>query len=225
MNLRETLLAHQDLNYKAFHSRLVPNVAPEKIIGVRLPVLRNIAKQAFAENAENRRETYEEVMVWGFTLGMKKGTAEEHIADLTAFVPTIDNWAVCDSCCASFKFTKRYRDELLPFLKGYLDGTEYAVRFAVVMLMQYYLTDEYIDEVLGVLAHLDRGEYYIQMAQAWAITEAFIKYRDKTLPLLQAQTLPPAVQNKAIQKCRDSFRVSKEDKKLLSQSKIQSSKF
>lgn len=215
MNLRETLFAHQDLKYKAFHCRLVPTVDDDNIIGVRLPELRKIAKQAYRENADNALEYYEEKMVYGFTLGMKKGSAEEHMADLREFAPLIDNWAVCDSCCASFKFTKRYREELLPFLKGYLNGTEYEVRFAVVMLLQYYLTEEYIDEVLDILFGIEREEYYIQMAQAWAIAEAFTKWRDKTLPLLSACILIPAIQNKAIQKMRDSFRISPEDKKML----------
>ncbi len=220
MNLRKELFAHQDLKYKAFHCRLVPTVDEDNIIGVRLPELRKIAKRAFAENAENLLEYYEEIMVYGFTLGMKKGSAEAHMADLADFVPYITNWAICDSCCASFKFTERYREELLPFLKGYLDGTEFEVRFALVMLMQYYLTEAYIDEVLSVFFSVDREEYYIQMAQAWAIAEAFTKYRDKTLLLLQAQTLPPEVQNKAIQKCRDSFRITKEDKEKLKELKL-----
>ena len=215
MELREELFRHQDLTYQSFHKRIVPTVPSERIIGVRLPVLRKIARQAFRENAGNRREYYEEVMVYGFTLGMKKGTAEEHIADLKAFVPLIDNWAVCDSCCASFQFTKQYRAALLPIIKSYLNGTEYEVRFAVVMLLQYYLTEEYIDAVLAALASLDREEYYIQMAQAWAIAEAFTKFRNKTLPLLESRALPAAIQNKAIQKCRDSFRVAAEDKEML----------
>ena len=220
MNLRDELFANQDLAYRELHKRIVPNVAPERIIGVRLPVLRKIATAAFRENADNQKEYYEEVMVYGFTLGMKKGTAAEHEADLRGFVPLIDNWAVCDSCCASFKFTKTYRAELFPFLKSYLSGSEYEIRFAVVMLMQYYLTEPYFDEVLALIAGIESDYYYVNMAAAWAIAEAFIRYRDKTLPLIESRQLPVFVHNKAIQKIRESLRVSETDKIYLKTLKI-----
>ena len=220
MNLREELFKNQDLTYRDFHKRLVPNVDEDKIIGVRLPVLRKIARQAFRENAENLLEYYEEVMVYGFTLGMKKGSAEEHISDLQRFVPLIDNWAVCDSCCASFKFTKQYRAQMAEFIKSYLGQGEYETRFAVIMLMDYYLEDEYIDEVLTIFSRINSDCYYVNMAVAWAVSAAFVKYRAKTIALLKSSELSADVQNKAIQKIRDSYRVSQEDKDYLKSFKI-----
>lgn len=216
MNLREELFKAQDLKYKEFHKRLIPNIDENKIIGVRIPVIRKIAKKAFAENAVNALEYYEEIMVYGLTLSFKKCSAKEHMSDLKSFVPLIDNWAVCDTCVSAFKFTNKYKDEMYDFVKAYVGKGEYETRFAVVMLMCYYLDDVHIDEVLTILKRINSEKYYINMAVAWALSVAFVKYRDKTLSVLEEKSLSADVQNKAIQKIKDSFRVSKEDKQLVS---------
>lgn len=220
MELRNELFKEQDLRYREFHSKLVPNIDKKKIIGVRLPLLRKIAKQAFRENADNMLEYYEEITVYGLTLSMKKCSAREHIEDLKSFIPLIDNWAVCDTCVSSFKFTNKYKEEIYPFVLSYINKSEYETRFAVVMLMCYYLDGEHIDEVLEILKGIKREEYYVNMAVAWAVATAFVKCREKTLALLFEKSLSPEVQNKSIQKIRDSFRVSKEDKELVKSLKI-----
>ncbi len=220
MNLREELFSKRDFNYKAFHQKLVPNIDSGRIIGVRLPEIRKIAKRAYNENAENALEYYEEIMVYGLTLSFKKCGAEEHMEDLKSFVPLIDNWAVCDTCVCSFKFTNKYKDEMYEFVKGFIGRGEYETRFAVVMLLCYYIDETHVDEVLSLLKGINSDLYYINMAVAWAISVAFVKFRDKTLPLLEEKTLMPDVQNKAIQKIRDSYRVSKEDKELVKCLKI-----
>ncbi len=215
MDLRQELFDNQDLKYREFHKRLVPNIDGEKIIGVRIPTLRKIAREAFKENAENKLEYYEEIMVYGLTLGMSKCGAEEHMKQLKRFVPLVDNWAVCDTCCSSFKFTKKYKDELYPFILSYIGKGEYETRFAVVMLMDYYLSDEFIDSVLEILASVKSDYYYVNMALAWAVQSAFVKYREKTLELIKSGRLSSDVQNKAIQKIRDSLRASDSDKAML----------
>lgn len=220
MNLREELFKAQDLKYKEFHKKLVPTVNEDKLIGVRLPDIRKIAKAAYKENAENLLEYYEEIMVYGLTLSMKKCSAEEHIKDLEKFVPLIDNWAVCDTCVSSFKFTNKYKAEMYDFVKSQIGRGEYETRFAVVMLMCYYHDDEYIDEVLTILKNIKSDLYYINMAVAWALSVAFVKEREKTLKLLEEKSLSKDVQNKTIQKIKESLRVSKEDKSLVNCLKI-----
>lgn len=220
MDLRQKLLENQDLKYKEFHKKLVPNIDENKIIGVRIPIIRKIAKEAFLSNAENKLEYYEEIMVYGLTLGMIKCSADEHMNQLEGFVKLIDNWAVCDTCCSSFKFTKKYKDEMYPFILSYIGKGEYETRFAVVMLMDYYLCDEYIDKVLEIIKNINSNYYYVNMACAWAVQAAFVKYRNKTLALLKSKCLNADVQNKAIQKIRDSYRVSDSDKELLKLFKI-----
>lgn len=216
MNLRNELFKNQDLKYKAFHSKLVPDIDESTIIGVRTPVLRSLAKEKFDENL---CEYYEEKMIYGFSLGNKKCSVEEHIDDLKAFVPMIDNWAICDMCCSSFKFTKKFQSQMLGFITSYLDKSEYEKRFAIVMLMYYYLTDDFIDYALDIFKST-QGEYYVNMAVAWALSTSFVKYQEKTLEIIKSKALPPDIQNKTIQKIKDSLRVPKATKDSLNQYKI-----
>lgn len=223
MDLRQELFKNQDLDYKAFHTKLVPNINPDTVIGVRVPILRKIAKQAFKENAVNHCEYYEEKMIKGFTLGLKKCDLDEHIEDIKAFVPMIDNWAICDMCVSSFKFIKKYQDEMLDFVLSYIGKSEYETRFAVVILMGYYLDDQHIDLVLDTLKSIDSDYYYVNMAVGWAIATAYCKFEDKTAKLLEAKVLPADAQNKAIQKIRESLRVSKEQKEYVATLRIKRS--
>lgn len=220
MSLREELFSNQDLEYKAFHSKLVPTVNPDKIIGVRIPILRKIAKSIANERGDFPVEYYEEIMVKGFLIGYKKYDIDERLKALSDFVPLIDNWAVCDCVCSTLKFTEKNRQAVWDFLMQYIDGTEYEVRFLVVMLMNYYLVDEYIDRVNNILLSIDREEYYINMAVAWALSVAFVKYENTVMEIFENKMLPVWVHNKAIQKTCESFRVSKETKSYLRTLKI-----
>lgn len=215
MNVREELFKNQDLEYKAFQSKLIPNVLPDKIIGVRVPVLRKIAKQAVKENADVQLDYYEEVMVKGFTVGYKKCCIDEHLTELKAFVPLIDNWAVCDCACSTFKFTEKNKETVWSFIQPYLNGSEYDIRFAVVMIMDYFLTDDYIDRSLEILTSIRSDFYYVNMAVAWAISVAYVNYEEKTLYIIKNRLLPVWVHNKAIQKICESYRVDKKTKEYL----------
>ncbi len=220
MNLREELFANQDVQYRDFHSRLVPNVDKQLFIGVRVPVLRKIAKKALTENAENLCHYYEEKMIYGFVMGLKKCTLDEHRRDIESFVPLIDNWAVCDCCASSFKFVSGNIDDYYDFLLSFIGRGEFATRFTVVMLMDYYLTDEYIDRVLSLLTHIEDDSYYVMMGIAWALSVAYVKYPDKVLSVIASMTLPPDLQNMTIRKIRESFRIDKNTKQMLMQYKL-----
>lgn len=215
MNVREELYKNQDLEYKAFHSKLIPNVSTDNIIGVRVPVMRKIAKQAVKENADIQLDYYDEIMVKGFTVGYKKCSIDEHLADLKEFIPLIDNWAVCDCSCSTFKFTEKNREVVWDFIQPYLNGGEYDIRFAVVMIMDYFLTDDYIDRSLEILYTIKSDFYYVNMAVAWAISVAYVKYEEKTLYVIKNNLLPVWVHNKAIQKICESCRVDKKTKEYL----------
>lgn len=220
MNLREELFKNQDLEYKAFHSKLLPNVNPDKIIGVRIPVLRKIAKGMAKENTEFPAEYYEEIMIKGFIIGYRKCGIDERLKALDDFVPLIDNWAVCDCVCSTLKFTKENRKVVWDFLMRYIGGSEYEVRFLVVMLMNYFLADEYIDRVNDILLSINRDEYYINMAVAWALSAELVKYEDRVINILENKMLPVWVHNKTIQKSCESFQISKETKSYLRTLKI-----
>ena len=220
MNLREELFNNRDLKYRDFHKKLVPNVDESKIIGVRVPIVRKIAKSAFQNNAENLCEYYEEKEVFGLTLSMKKCSVEEHKKDISDFVSLIDNWGICDTCTASMKFIAKDKTQYFDFLSSFIGAGEYPTRFAIVALMDYYLDDEYIDSVLDLYKTISSDKYYVNMALAWAYSMSLIKYEEKVFCLIKSKTLSPWVQNKTIQKIRESYRVDKETKEKLKEYKI-----
>lgn len=221
MEIREELFKTQDLKHKEFQSKLIPTVNPDFIIGVRIPKLREIAKNAVKENLTVENCLYfEEFMVKGFMIGYNKKSAEEKIIELENFVPLIDNWAVCDSVCSSLKFTNKNKNLVFEFLKNYIYAGEYKTRFAVVMLMNYFLCDEYIDSVLDIFKSIQSDFYYVNMAVAWALSVAYVRYPKKVMLILENKDLPKWVHNKTIQKCCESYRVSKEDKEYLKKLKV-----
>lgn len=218
-NIREQLFEKQDLKYKEFHSSLCPNV--DKIIGVRVPELRKMAKEIAGNNYEKfleqaQDEYYEERLLQGLVIGYAKISIEDTFKHLKKFVPKINSWAVCDTTCSNLKITKKYMKEMWQFLEQYINSkNEYEIRFALVMYLNYYLTDDYIDEILQKVDKISNKEYYVQMAIAWLISFAYIKQKEKTEEYLLKNNLDVFTHNKAIQKICESFRVSKEDKEKL----------
>lgn len=221
--LRQRLLDLQDLQYQKFHSGLCPGI--ENIIGIRIPILRQLAaeivKNGGGQNylAQALREPFvysEEATLCGMVLGLIKVDFAELLDQLQLFVPRIDSWAVCDITCGGLKAFKKNQAAGREFLQHYLTSPhEFEVRFAVVMLMSYYNDDTYIDATLRELNTVWHDGYYVKMAVAWALSLCFIKQRTKTLALLQNNSLDVFTYNKALQKCRESFRVSDADKALL----------
>lgn len=180
----------------------------------------------------------EEHMLQGIVIGSAKMTDEQRVQHLDAWIPGVLSWGDCDCCVSSFKFMKKNQEFWFGYLSKWLDsGREFEVRVAIVALMQYFINETYIDQVLEIFARdyrerasfldndlegtkaasgiSDGVPYYIRMAQAWALSVCFVKFRDKTWDVFARRNMEPWVQNKAIQKCRESYRVSKEDKELL----------
>jgi len=224
----EQLHSLADEKYRTFNEGLIPG-AEGTSIGVRMPQLRAITKEicqgdwrSFLKDSAKRR-IYEITLLRGLVVASSKCDFEERLHLLTSFIPEIRNWAVCDCVAASMKSASRHLDELFVFLRPYLmSREEFEVRFAVVMLMDYFLTDEYIDEVLQILQNTHHEGYYVKMAVAWAVSMAYVRFPDKTLALLESHALDPWTHNKAIQKCRESRRVSTSDKQMLLTLKRQS---
>lgn len=210
-NIREKLFELQDKKYKDFHSSLCPNI--NDIIGVRIPELRNIAKQIAKENPveylENvPKEYYEEKMLQGLVIGYMKSSLEEKQKYLDEFVPIIDNWAICDCCTSTYKFTNKYLTEMWNYIQKYLSSDkEFELRFAIVMLMDYYITDEYIDRVIKIYDNIHNDAYYVKMAIAWALSVCYVKFPKKTMDFMQKNNLDDFTYNKALQKMIESYRV------------------
>lgn len=208
-----------DTEYKEFHSGLCPNT--NNIVGVRVPVLRNYAKElaksdfrTYLNNAKD--DYYEETMLQGMVIGLSKMDIEERLNYIKKFVPKINNWAICDVFCAGLKFTNKNKEIVWEFLKVYNNSVEeFELRFFIVMLLDFYITDKYINEVISILDNIKHEEYYVKMAIAWTISVAYIKYPETTIKYLMNNTLDDFTYNKALQKIIESYRVSDSDKKII----------
>ncbi|MBC6695633.1 DNA alkylation repair protein [Terrisporobacter mayombei] len=213
-----------DEKYKKFHSKLCPNI--DNILGVRLPLLRKISKNLSKDNWNEYLENpysdyYEEIMIEGLTIGYIKTDNESRFNYMKNFIPKINNWGICDSFCNNLKFTKKNMKEVWEFIRPYsLSSKEFDIRFAVVMMLNFYIVDDYIDEILHILNNISHEGYYVKMAVAWAISFAYIHYPDKTLKFLENNNLDKFTYNKALQKIIESNRVSKSDKNLMRTMKI-----
>lgn len=217
--IRKDLFNMQDKKYKEFHSSLSPNV--DNIIGIRVPVLRNYAKELLKQHKQEEIKIgdkyYEELLLQGMIIGLQnRESIENIIVKVNKFVPKINSWGVCDTFCAGLKITKKYQKEMFRVIEKYLKSNrEYELRFAIVMLLDYYINDEYIDNVLKILNTIKSDKYYVQMANAWAISICLIKYYEKTVKFLENCNLDNFTYNKAIQKAIESYRITDKQKENL----------
>jgi len=224
IEIKKKLLELSDPKYKQFHGELCPGV--DNIIGVRVPVLRNFAKELVKEYEIERLlkeiddEYYEEVMLQGMLIGLEKEDWQQIQNHICAFVPKIDNWAICDVFCAGLKITKKYKKEMWCFLQNYLKSDkEFEIRFAIVMILDFYIEDEYIEKNFKIFDNISSQDYYVQMALAWAISICLIKFYDKTVEYLKNANLDNFTYNKALQKARESYRITQKQKEELKKMK------
>ena len=220
-NIKQVLEQHIDEKFKDFTSSLIPS--SKSIIGVRVPVLRKIAKEIAKSDwqtylKEAAEDTYEEVAVKGFVIGYVKEELNVLLPYIAEHIEKISDWSLCDGFCSNLKIVIKHKEEFLEFLLPYAKiDDEFMQRIVAVMLMNYYLTDEYIDMSLEVLDSLKNEKYYCKMAVAWAIATAWAKQREKTYVYMREgnNTLDNWTYNKAIQKMLESYRVNDEDKVIL----------
>ena len=223
-NLRQQLFAMADPSYKSFHCTLIPTVDPNTVIGIRTPMLRKFAADfaktedaaAFLRDLPHRY--YEENNLHGFLLEKIKDY-DTLIAELNRFLPHINNWATCD--LISPKIFPKHREELLEQIRIWIrDEHTYTVRFAVGMLMKFYLDDAFDPAFPELVAKIRSEEYYINMMIAWYFATALAKQYDAILPYLENRRLDPWTHNKTIQKAIESRRITPEQKSLLRSLKI-----
>ncbi len=217
--IQKKLFELQDLDYKAFHSRLMPTISPETIIGVRTPALRKFAKEMVKyEDVEMfmhelPHEFYEENNLHGFIIeGMKD--FDVCLEAVNRFLPYVDNWATCDMMRP--KVFKKNPEGLLPKIREWMVSEEtYKVRYGIGMLMTYFLDEyfevKYVDEVVAV----ESEEYYVKMMVAWYFATALAKQWDAVIPFIEEGRLEVWTHNKAIQKAIESYRITPEQKTYL----------
>lgn len=218
-NVLRTLMAQREEPYAQFQRKLLPTVEPERILGVRTPALRKLAKEFHwtgeweAFLADLPHTYFEENLLHGFLIS-EYLDFPSCIQQLELFLPYVDNWAVCDQ--TSPKCFRRHRQELLPELRRWLSSSHpYTVRFAIGMLMRHFLEEDFRAEYLEWVAALQWDHYYVNMEIAWYLATALAKQWDATIPYLQSPRLSPWVHNRTIQKARESFRITPEQKAYL----------
>lgn len=219
MTIQERLFALQDKNYGDFHSSLLPGFPREYFIGIRVPVLRKFVKGYKKEEEAREFLTqiphtyYEESMVHAFLIA-EINDYDTCIKAVEAFLPYVNNWAVCDGL--SPKVFKDHKQELLEKIKQWIPSEHtYICRFGMEMLMRWFLDEDFRPEYLKMPASVRSEEYYVNMMIAWFFATALAKQWDAAIPYLQNPVLEPWTHNKTIQKARESFRITPEQKEYL----------
>lgn len=214
--LHNALFALQDTSYKAFHEKLIPTVPCETVIGIRTPVLRRFAADyAKTPHAADFLATlphtyYEENNLHAFLIE-KIRDFDQALAALEAFLPHIDNWATCDAFAP--KVFAKHTEALLPHIESWIASDRtYTVRYGLGTLMRYYLDEHFKPAYLTLAASVRSEEYYVNMMIAWFFATALAKQYDAALPILSEHRLDVWTHNKAIQKARESFRITDEQK-------------
>ena len=213
------LVSSQDIEYKEFHSSLVLNSKYE-MIGIRVPVMRDIARNIAHGNIEEFLECvnnnyYEEVMIEGLVISHIKNE-DIFYKYYKRFISKIDNWAICDSFCSSIKIVRKYEDKYFKeAIKMSLNNSEFVSRTGLIMILNHFIKEKNLSIIYDTLNGIKSDKFYINMAEAWLVCEIYIKYPKETTGFLSCNNLSKFTQNKAISKIHDSYRVSKEDKMLL----------
>ena len=220
LEIEKELLNMQDKKYKEFQKGICPGV--EEIIGIRIPILRSYAKELlkkydFKQLMESiPNNYYEEIMLQGMLIGQAKLDFNEIIKYIKDFIPKINNWAVCDTFCTSLKITKKYKEKMWDFIQKYIKSDkEFHIRFGIVLILNYYIDEDYLYKNFKIFDSIKSDKYYVQMAVAWAISFCLIKFYDKTIEYLKNSKIDKFTYNKSIQKAIESYRITKEQKEFL----------
>ena len=225
--IKDYLLKNQDLQYKQFHSSLMPTINSEVVIGIKVPILRNYTKELLKKYATQSfipffkdlpHQYYEENNIHAFLIE-KINNYDECLFQLEQFLPYIDNWATCDML--NPKVFSKNKDKLLKKINEWIKTSHtYTIRFGIGMLMRYFLDKDFNSSYLELVYSIKSEEYYVNMMKAWFFATALTKQYDATLPIIQNKKLDTWTHNKAIQKAIESFRVPAEHKQYLKTLKI-----
>lgn len=219
MDIEKVLFEHRDLKYKDFHSKLIPTVPNELVIGVRMPVLRKLAKEFYKSEKSNEflkilpHKYYEENNIHAFLIENIK-YFDIAITETEIFLPFIDNWATCDSFLPPV--FKKNQEKLLPIVLKWLKSDKpYTIRYGIVVLMKLYSDEHFKSEFLQCVSKIRCDEYYVKMAVAWYFAEFLAKQYYLAIPYIENKVLDRWTHNKAIQKAVESYKIPTERKEYL----------
>lgn len=217
--IQKHLFELQDMAYRDFHSRLMPGIDKETIIGIRVPVLRKYAKSiAGTELAEKFIKElphcyYEENNLHMMLITRIKDY-DRCLLEIERFLPYIDNWATCDFPAP--KCFENHKEDLLPVIKRWIASSEtYTIRYGIGMLMMLYLDTDFDPEYVRIVAEVKSDEYYVNMMIAWYMATALAKQWDAVIPYIEEHRMSDWVHRKTIQKAVESYRITDEQKRYL----------
>lgn len=207
--------------YRLFALKLLPDTCQEKLIGVRLPKLRHLAKEIAHGDYQSFLALevpplFEAEMLFGFVIGYAPLSDDEKIFYLERFLPMIDNWSVCDSVCCSLKFSDK--DELWRWLESKLKACseqEYVVRFCFVMMLNNFVSSAYLKRILVLVRQCPSSAYYVKMAQAWLLSVLFVPFPDVVEAFIFDKKTDALLLSLTVQKICDSLRVERSVKQRL----------
>ncbi|MBR4462922.1 MAG: DNA alkylation repair protein [Erysipelotrichaceae bacterium] len=219
MTLHDRLMEVKDDAYREFQIKLVPNIAPETILGVRTPEMRKIAKEVFGSPDRDAflndlpHRYYEENLIHFFVISMIRDF-DECVQAVETFLPYVDCWPVSDQATPK-SFAKNHQ-KVLPYIRKWIASDHvYTARFGIRMLMNEFLNEDFHKEYLELVANKKGEDYYLKMMVAWYFATALAKRYDETVPYFEDRRLDDWVHKKAIQKAVESFRVTDEHKEYL----------
>ncbi len=207
----------KDEEYLAFSRKLIPDTK-YPMIGIRMPELRSFAKELLRSGRQDelKDESYEEVLLRGLCIGGSRCPWAEKKRQIDAFLPFIDNWAICDSFVSSLKDIRKHKEDYYPSLKRYLASEEeFYQRYALVVLLNCYIDETYQKDLYRILAKQDYEGYYSKMAGAWLLSYLFIFDFEETISFVKDTKLDPFVYQKGIRKALDSYRLDDKQKQIL----------
>ena len=222
--ITDMLFKKQDLKYREFTAKSIPNISIDKIIGVRIPDIRTLAKEI--KDCEYIDKFLNELPHWYQEENLLHGIILSYYKDidlllkkLDIFLKYVDNWAVTD--IISPKIFKKYPDKVYKYIVKWIKSKdEYKIRFGVVSLLQFYLDDNYNKDILNLIKNIKSESYYVKMATSWFYSFALIKQYDDTIILFKDKCLDKWIHNKSIQKAIESYRISDDRKEYLKSLKI-----
>ena len=209
--IKNYLSAAADVKYKAFSEKITPS--EKGFLGVRIPALRNIAKEAAKGDAEGflnllTAETFEEKMLFGLCIGYAKLPMLRRVELIGEYLSFADSWSLIDCALSAYKFIGKDRESFLPVIEKYLeDKREFAVRFSLVALLDYYVSKEYLPFIFAACDKADCSYYYVSMAVAWLLSVCFVKFPEDTEKYLNLTKIDDSTFKRTVGKIRDSYRV------------------
>ena len=222
--ITKELFRLRDEKYAGMQEKIIPTVDPSRIIGVRTPELKKLAKSLQKDGdtadflAQLPHEYFDEDQLHAFVISLEKDW-DKCIGEVEAFLPYVDNWATCDQLSPGV--FKKQPDRLLEYIRKWIGSDEtYTVRFGIGMLMSHFLDERFKCEYADMVAAVRSDEYYINMMIAWYFATALAKQYEQILPYIEEKRLEPWTHNKAIQKSVESYRITAEQKEYLKTLKI-----